>query len=599
MLGWLVWSVMLLAVGFTVGALSMVLLGWEPLLRGAVRVVRATSRKKHDLVATRGNQVRFTSLSQSLVSHPVRAADILAIAALASKQDLTDVDSGREGADLKDLSIPLQVTELNRVVDRLLGEALGASAQLQIINTALSRDDVGALRTSFLCLTKPTSRIFRTTLLTLRVLVQRASDATPSEGSAYAAAMAQFLGRTFGPTLQLDSIALTRLLQDYETIMQRMLALEAPSETLRAYAAGPALHVASAEQIAPPPIDVAWTNAVLSRWFQEYASMPQLVAVWEASANRLLQKQALPGTIETLALQQLTLGASPPCISSLALVSTHAPDELCLAFTLDYTGDASVEVHTSVPVSDFKAKVSMRVRIKSFRGRLRLLVPPARADPGHGWVAFEEPPTFALSIESCQHPPQALPQLAKLVSLEILESITVDATLPHWTYIELPWHPATSSLDTFFVDLRAATGTPTSDASAKSFVETAGGLMGSAVGSAFGGAFGGKVARAVGEKMGEHLAKYATSTLSPVVHDVVATAKSFRSPKHKPTSPTTTSAPTERSISADKLVALARKASHVDTKEPTPHPVSAPNASINVAQLVSRAKQTANKAHAE
>ncbi|KDO35680.1 hypothetical protein SPRG_18840 [Saprolegnia parasitica CBS 223.65] len=512
MLGWLVWSVMLLAVGFTAGALSMVLLGWEPLLRGAARVVRARSKTKHGRglarEATGDDQNQFTFLAQSLVSQQVRATDILAIAALASKQQPTDVDSGLEGMDLHSLSMPLQVKEFNRVVGRLLSGALGASTQLQIINSALScDDDVRPLRTSLLCLTKPTSQIFRMTLLTLRVLVQRASDAMPSEGGAHAAVMAQFLGRSFGPTLQLDAIALTRLLQDYETIVQRMLAIEAPSEALRAYAAGPALHVASARQTTSPPIDVSWTNAVLSRWFQEYASMPQLVAVWAASANRLLQKQPLPGSIETLELKQLTLGATPPCISSLAHVATHTPDELCLAFTLDYTGDASVEVHTSVPMSDFETKVSIRVHIKSFRGRVRLLVPPAMTDPGHGWVAFEEPPTFALSIESCQHPPQGLPQLAKLVSLEILESIAADATLPHWVHMELPWHPVTSSLDAFFADIQAAPGTTTSDASAKSFVETAGGLMGSAVGSAFGGAFGGKVARAVGEKMGEHLAK--------------------------------------------------------------------------------------------
>ncbi|OQR84068.1 hypothetical protein ACHHYP_13927 [Achlya hypogyna] len=592
--------ILLVACGFVLGALTMIALGWEPLLRGAVRFVPSARRTCQRLESTDAWQ-RLCVLSRSLASHPVKATDMLALSSLEASTAAQAIAKTAALGVIPELPWAAQVFALCTTTEDLVHQSLGARAQLAAVDRALaSAEAAPAFRASLLSMTPSTSRLFQMVLRTLRALVEQAGASVRVEDNAATQAMAaQLMSALFGPPLALAPDALFRLLTNHDALLHQANTLGEANDTLQAHVQGPSLLLASAAA-ATAPVDVAWANALAARWFSEYASIDQLVAVWEASANRALRKLPLPATIDALELRNLKPGPMPPVFSDVVLLQTHKPGEICMAATIDYSGGLAFELHTSVPLSDLSRAtvLSFRVFIDVFHCRLRVFVPAPREDVGHGWVAFEAPPDVALRIESCHAPPQQLPQLAKLVTREVSDAIASDAVLPLWTRVELPWHPLTASLAAFL------DGAQTRDVPAtepiKSFVETAGGMMGSAVGGAFGGAFGGKVARAVGEKMGEHLAKMASSTLSPVVHDVVATAKSFASPKHKKAEPVDTTAPlaAEKTISVDALVALARQrsAAAIETSEKmlAPRPVATPKKTIDVAQLVSLAKQTKN-----
>ncbi|OQR97827.1 hypothetical protein THRCLA_06844 [Thraustotheca clavata] len=604
---------MLLAflLGFLVGAFSMVLIGWEPLLRGAIRLT-SSKRKRRGPEQTVGDEewIRFNILTQNLSLHPLSVSDILVYSQRVNEGQ-SNLTTFVDATTVDNLPWIEKMLTLQGVVKMLMECCVGSEKQMIIVETALHREDMERLRLALLQLSKPVATVFRSTVKVLLYVVQSTFSITRQEDAKAAqATMIELLANSFGPSLMISTLALKTFLTKYDDLHDQMMTLEMKrtEDALRELCCGASLQSVSNANPSSPTFDTSWVNSLAQRLFEEYSKDLLLIVIWEAKANRMIRKQSMPKSIESVELRQLKLGSKAPTLSNICVLPTKLPDEVALSMTLEYSGGLSFELHTFIPLSDFSrhsTAFSFRVFIESFTGRTRLFIPSPGKDVGHGWVSFEKIPQFKLRIESCQEPSQQLQQLSKLLTLEIQEMIEQNVVLPQWARIELPWHPFASTLDLILPSSRCSAQL---SPRAKSFVETAGGIMGNAVGGALGGAFGGKVARAVGEKMGEHFAKYATSVLSPAVHDVVLSTKSVgKKQKANFFSTTKTNSPkksTEKDASVppdgikiDELVALAisKKLMTTDNGRVEKQPASPKSTSpkkVDLSKLVEFAKQS-------
>ncbi|ETV74821.1 hypothetical protein H257_10882 [Aphanomyces astaci] len=603
-------------VGFVVGVMGMVCLGHDPLFRTALAFTKKCSsllRLSSQCIQRQHDQEWRTvaTLSRCIAAKPLTVDEWTQLHATVS------TTNGRSSAtvSLPDISSddsidamagPTKLLLLHREVAHLMG-CLCQPKDMQRLERALqgatqsenSKSAMVELADAFVKLGKTPRAIIQA----IKAIVT--TQHLPTQSAVDFAV--QVTSSLFSPSLYMSVSAFHHLVHPRHHMFHLMLQHtkvvgESAVEESHRVTEYPSLMTASAP-LTTPTIDISWLNVVLHRWFDEFATNTELLEILRWKVNRIVQSKLLDvKAIDSIEVTNPVLGIHPPEVSNLCVHPTLHPSELCMSANVEYTGNGSIDVMTRVTLSNLmqhQTTLSLRVHVASLHGRARLFVPQPGCDPGFGWVAFDEAPKVQLTVESCPPHVEPLPQLGALLTQELEEKMAMHMVLPVWTRVSLPWDISVPLESVFSAISRRSTKSEGSP----NLAAAAGGFMGEVMGGAVGGRFGGHVARGVGEAVGGHLAKYATERIVPIVHEVMASAKSMAHPRDRHVG---------TSQSVDDLVHLAKLGNHnvvgeqtiesalskaevqgttPDTNENTAKPIVSPKSGgVDVARLVSLAK---------
>lgn len=167
------------------------------------------------------------------------------------------------------------------------------------------------------------------------------------------------------------------------------------------------------------PNDGAWCNAILARfWWNFQGSKGFNSFLSQGLCQRITKMTDFPGFIESMVLENMSLGTSLPMVSNAALHSITEQGGVIVDMDVVYhTGfEMTIGIMTSIqlPGASVKVPASAYMKIKRLSGRMRMQINPPPCD--RFWIGFHENPTFDIHAETSIASDSILPNMVQLAN---------------------------------------------------------------------------------------------------------------------------------------------------------------------------------------
>lgn len=167
------------------------------------------------------------------------------------------------------------------------------------------------------------------------------------------------------------------------------------------------------------PNDGAWCNAILARfWWNFQGSKGFNSFLSQGLCQRITKMTDFPGFIESMVLENMSLGTSLPMVSNATLYSITEQGGVIVDMDVVYhTGfEMTINIMTSIqlPGASVKVPASAYMQIKRLSGRMRMQINPPPCD--RFWIGFHENPTFDIHAETSIASDSILPNMVQMAN---------------------------------------------------------------------------------------------------------------------------------------------------------------------------------------